>query len=455
MKSSAKKIELASVDDLFSTEEGRQDAKLEKIQEIPLTELHPFKNHPFKVKDDEAMMETADSIKQYGVLVPAIARPDPEGGYELVAGHRRHRASELADKETMPVIVRDLDDDAATIIILLERRIQELESQIQQETVKKADTERFLALVRKYRDCTELTDAMLYSFIDRVEVHEATGGRTIYRQQNIDIHFNFIGSYYPPVETVSEEERIAAIDAEQKRKKQEKGRRANERRKQKIEALRLAAEAGDSEAIAQYEQHLSKLRERNQKYRQKVREAREADPEYLRQLDEKERMRQERLLETERKRMERATRKKKLSRAELREKAKTDPEAAEQWAAMKAKEAEARQRKKEREEARIASDPEYAAMMAERKAEYTRTRTAKRKAEHDALVELARTDPEAARQLAEKRKYQSEATTKSRQKMKAAAEAGDPDAIRRYEAYLAKRREDYHKKNQSKEEISA
>ena len=118
MKSSAKKIELASVDDLFSTEEGRQDAKLEKIQEIPLSELHPFKNHPFKVKDDEAMMETADSVRQYGVLVPAIARPDPEGGYELVAGHRRHRASELAEKETMPVIVRNLDDDAATIIMV-------------------------------------------------------------------------------------------------------------------------------------------------------------------------------------------------------------------------------------------------------------------------------------------------------------------------------------------------
>ena len=115
MKSSAKKVELAPYDDLFSTEESRQDAKLEKIQEIPLSELHPFKGHPFKVKDDEAMMETADSVRQYGVLVPAIARPDPEGGYELVAGHRRHRASELAEKETMPVIVRDLDDDAATI----------------------------------------------------------------------------------------------------------------------------------------------------------------------------------------------------------------------------------------------------------------------------------------------------------------------------------------------------
>ena len=118
MKSSAKKIELASVDDLFSTEESRQDEQLVKIQEIPLSELHPFKDHPFKVKDDDAMIETADSIKKYGVLVPAIARPLPDGGYELVAGHRRRRASELAGKETMPVIVRDLDDDAATIIMV-------------------------------------------------------------------------------------------------------------------------------------------------------------------------------------------------------------------------------------------------------------------------------------------------------------------------------------------------
>ena len=118
MKSSAKKVELASVDDLFSTEEGRKDARLEKVQEIPLGELHPFRSHPFKVKDDEAMLETADSVRQYGVLVPAIARPDPAGGYELVSGHRRHRASQLAEKDTMPVIVRDLDDDAATIIMV-------------------------------------------------------------------------------------------------------------------------------------------------------------------------------------------------------------------------------------------------------------------------------------------------------------------------------------------------
>ena len=118
MKSSGRKIELTSLDDLFSTEESRQEAKLEKIREIPLSELHPFKNHPFHVRDDEAMMETADSVRQYGVLVPAIARPDANGGYELVSGHRRHRASELAGMETMPVIVRDLDDDAAVLVMV-------------------------------------------------------------------------------------------------------------------------------------------------------------------------------------------------------------------------------------------------------------------------------------------------------------------------------------------------
>lgn len=118
MKSSARNIELKSVDDLFATEESRANAQREKVQEIPLGELHPFRNHPFKVKDDAAMQDTVDSVREYGVLVPAIARPDPDGGYELIAGHRRHHASELAGKETMPVIIRDLDDDAATIIMV-------------------------------------------------------------------------------------------------------------------------------------------------------------------------------------------------------------------------------------------------------------------------------------------------------------------------------------------------
>lgn len=118
MKSSAKNIHLASVEDLFSTEESRSVDKLEKVQEIALRDLHPFTNHPFKVIDDEAMTETAESIHEYGVLVPAIARPDPNGGYELIAGHRRHRACQIAGLDTMPVIIKNLDDDAATIIMV-------------------------------------------------------------------------------------------------------------------------------------------------------------------------------------------------------------------------------------------------------------------------------------------------------------------------------------------------
>lgn len=127
MKSSAKNIRLTSVDELFSTEESREDAQREKMVEIALSQLHPFQNHPFQVRDDQAMQETAESIREYGVLVPAIARPDPNGGYELIAGHRRHRASQLAGKETMPVIIRELDDDAATIIMV--------DSNLQRETL--------------------------------------------------------------------------------------------------------------------------------------------------------------------------------------------------------------------------------------------------------------------------------------------------------------------------------
>ena len=127
MKSSAQKMQLASLDDLFSTQASRDDAQREKVQEIPLEELHPFAHHPFKVLDDDRMKDTADSIREYGVLVPAIARPHPDGGYELVAGHRRKRGCELAGLKTMPVIVRELDDDAATIIMV--------DSNIQRENI--------------------------------------------------------------------------------------------------------------------------------------------------------------------------------------------------------------------------------------------------------------------------------------------------------------------------------
>ena len=127
MKSSAKNVKLTSVDDLFSTEESRATEQREKVMEIPLSELRPFKDHPFKVLDDDRMLDTVESVKQYGVLSPALARPHPEGGYELVSGHRRHRAAELAGLETLPTIIRNLDDDEATILMV--------DSNLQRETV--------------------------------------------------------------------------------------------------------------------------------------------------------------------------------------------------------------------------------------------------------------------------------------------------------------------------------
>ena len=127
MKSSDRNLNLTSYDEIFQTEETRIEASLEKVIDIPLAELHPFKNHPFKVTDDESMLETAESINKHGVLVPVIARPREEGGYELISGHRRKRASELAGKETLPCIVRNLDDDAATIIMV--------DSNIQRENI--------------------------------------------------------------------------------------------------------------------------------------------------------------------------------------------------------------------------------------------------------------------------------------------------------------------------------
>lgn len=116
-------ISLSSYDDIFSTDQSRADAQREQVQEIPLSELHPFEGHPFREVDDEEMEKTVESIKEYGVLTPAIARPDPDGGYEIISGHRRHHASELAGKETMPVIVREMDDDAA-IILMVDSNLQ-------------------------------------------------------------------------------------------------------------------------------------------------------------------------------------------------------------------------------------------------------------------------------------------------------------------------------------------
>ena len=153
MKSSARKVELASASDLFSTEQERQDAKLEKVQNIPLSELYPFPDHPFSVRDDDSMKETMESVKEYGVLMPAIARPREGGGYELVAGHRRKHACELAGLDTMPVIVWDLDRDTAIIFMV--------DSNIQRENISPMEKAKALKMkmeaIRRQGTRTDLT----------------------------------------------------------------------------------------------------------------------------------------------------------------------------------------------------------------------------------------------------------------------------------------------------------
>ncbi|MCD8150418.1 MAG: ParB/RepB/Spo0J family partition protein [Clostridiales bacterium] len=123
MSSKNANVKLASFDDIFSTEESREAAGREQVQDIPLSELHPFEGHPFRVVDDEAMTRTVESISKYGVIAPLLARPDPDGGYEIISGHRRCHAAELIGLETLPVIVREMDDDEA-IIAMVDANLQ-------------------------------------------------------------------------------------------------------------------------------------------------------------------------------------------------------------------------------------------------------------------------------------------------------------------------------------------
>jgi len=171
LKSSAKNISLNSYDDIFSTEETREDAKREKVTDMPLSELHPFPDHPFQVRDDDAMKETVESIKEYGVLVPAIVRPRAEGGYELISGHRRKHACELAGLPTMPVIVRDLDDDAATIIMV--------DSNIQRENILPSERAKAykmkLEAIKRQGARTDLTSRQVVGKLESLESAELVG----------------------------------------------------------------------------------------------------------------------------------------------------------------------------------------------------------------------------------------------------------------------------------------
>lgn len=171
MQKKGANISLKGYDDIFSTDQSRAEAQQERVQEIPLSELHPFEGHPFRVVDDEDMMKTAESVRDFGVLTPAIVRPDPDGGYEIISGHRRHRASELAGKETMPVIVRDMDDDAAIILMV--------DANLQRESILPSERafayKMKLDAIKHQGSRTDLTSGQVVQKLSIEKVAEGTG----------------------------------------------------------------------------------------------------------------------------------------------------------------------------------------------------------------------------------------------------------------------------------------
>ena len=171
MREYGSNINLPSLDKLFSSEQERQDAKLEKIQILPLTKLHPFRNHPFQVRDDDEMDKMVDSIKEYGVMTPAIVRPRKDGGYEIVAGHRRCHASQRAGVETMPCIVRDMDDDTA-IILMVDSNCQR-EHILPSEKAKAYEMK--LAAIKRQGQRRDLTSGQVVQKLSVQEVADGSG----------------------------------------------------------------------------------------------------------------------------------------------------------------------------------------------------------------------------------------------------------------------------------------
>jgi len=311
----------------------------------------------------------------------------------------------------------------------LESRISELESKDQAVAPKKADINRFVALVRKYQHITVLTDEMLYEFIEKVVVHAPNGKQGIARRQKLDVYFNFIGNYLPPMPEISEEELDAQVEAIKAAKKQAKQKRNMERQKEKIAALKEAAMT-DPEAAAEYEQFLERRRAEGKKQRERQKALREADPEYQRQQAEKAVRKAER--------QKRAY----LNKAkipELESLAETDPVAAEILIKRRETAAEKNRKVKENRKARIASDPDYAALQADKARKRNETVRQKRAD----LKERAKTDPEAAAEYEAKRARERENAKRYNAEKRARA-AVDPEYAEERAAFLKeKSKKDY------------
>ncbi|MBR1797568.1 MAG: recombinase family protein [Clostridiales bacterium] len=271
--------------------------------------------------------------------------------------------------------------------VSLEKRVSELEDTINNSTPEKPNPNRFITLIKKYKTFDEISDAMLYELIDRIEVHAPVGGRGKYRYQQIDVCFNFIGSYLPPLPVITEEERRAKIDEYYAEKAKAKSQRERARKKAWLANLKERAKH-DPEAAAELEAHYEKEREKGRNARAKIKAKREADPEY-------QAMKEARRIEQERIHLHSNY----ITIAELKEKAKTDPEAAAALVERRRRQAAKNALNKQKLQERMANDPEYAAQVKAERSEKARKNYAKVKARLDKLKEQAETDPDAAAEL--------------------------------------------------------
>ena len=398
----------------------------------------------FKVKDTDAVTRILQDYSVKQIKKPSLeAKRRMMDLDDLIKGLYENFTLGRLPERQFNRLMTEYDTEQSN----LEQRMSELETATERISTKAVQIDKFVRLVKKYRDFEELTTPMLNDFIEKVVIHEAEGGRTKDRTQQVDIYFNFIGNFVLPlsedeVEALqSEEARRAEEIAERKRKSSKK---STQKRNHKRAEIKAKAEAGDSEAMAEYKAILEKGRQNNRKRSEKMRELRMSDPEYRAKMEEKERL----ALEREKKRQERATKKKKIALAELKEQAeKGNQEAVRELEERRAIARERSRKSAEKRKQRAENDPEYAKYLEERNAEYNRRHTARRKEQMEALRARAEAgDQEAQSQLAERKQYQVRATVKSYRKMREDALNGDPIAKERYEKTLAMRREAYHAK---------
>ena len=328
--------------------------------------------------ESKQQMLSSDDKKELAKAKNRLAELD-----SLIQGLYENQIKGIMPERQIQRLMTQYDDEQ----ISLEKRVSELEDAINNSTPQKPNPNRFIALIKKYKDFDEISDAMLYELVDRIEVHAPVGGRGKYRYQQIDVCFNFIGSYLPPMPVITEEERRAAIDKRMAERKRITQKKCCARKKVWLEELKERAKT-NPEAAAELEAHYEKQRANGRKVRARNKAKREADPEYQALMEA-------RRIEKDKIHLHSNS----ISIAELKERAKTDPEAVIALAEKRKRQAAKNELNKRKQLEKMANDPEYAAQVIAERSEKAKKRYEKVKAKQAALKKKAETDPEAAAEL--------------------------------------------------------